>query len=140
MAYICPSRETASRTLNKGIPTWRLRFNTPDHPLDAHGWRGIPHASDAGSIWKESNVPFPEVARVYHAYMASFVASGDPNKFRSKGSPAWPEYKASDRLDGCCPKQLTANPDENMKVECDNARLSHCEFWNDGERALRLNK
>lgn len=140
MAYLCPSRETASRTSIKGVPTWRLRFNTPDHPLEAHGWRGIPHASDAAYIWNESDVPFPEVARVYHAYMASFVASGDPNKFRSKGSPAWPEYRASDRLYGRCPEQLTANPGENMKVECDNARLSHCEFWNDGERALRLNK
>ncbi len=140
MAYICPSRETASRTSNKGIPTWRLRFNTPDHPLEAHGWRGIPHASDAAYIWNESNVPFPEVARVYHAYMASFVASGDPNKFRFKGSPEWPEYRASDRLNGRCPKQLAVNPGDNLIAECDNARLSHCEFWNDGERALRLNK
>ncbi|KAM3533234.1 hypothetical protein MY4038_003459 [Beauveria bassiana] len=107
MAYICPSRATASTTSNKGVATWRLRFNTPGHALEAHGWRGIPHASDAAYIWNEPTVPFPEVARMYHAYMASFVAAGDPNKFRLQGSPEWPQYKASDRLNGgCCPKQL----------------------------------
>ncbi|KAM3558255.1 hypothetical protein ARSEF4850_004684 [Beauveria asiatica] len=90
MAYICPSRETASTTSNKGVATWRLRFNTPGHPLEAHGWRGIPHASDAAYIWNEPTVPFPEVARTYHAYMASFVAAGDLNKFRLEGSPEWP--------------------------------------------------
>ncbi|KAM3507581.1 hypothetical protein MY11210_007089 [Beauveria gryllotalpidicola] len=108
MAYICPSRETASRTSNKGVATWRLRFNTPGHPLEAHGWRGIPHASDAAYIWNEPTVPFPEVARTYHAYMASFVAAGDPNKFRLDGSPEWPQYKASDRFSGRCPEQLAA--------------------------------
>ncbi|KAM3433605.1 hypothetical protein NHJ13734_006371 [Beauveria thailandica] len=116
MAYICPSRETASTTSNKGVATWRLRFNTPGHPLEAHGWRGIPHASDAAYIWNEPTVPFPEVARTYHAYMASFVAAGDPNKFRLEGSPEWPQYKASDRLNGRCPQQLAVHPVQQPKM------------------------
>lgn len=135
MAYICPSRETAVRTSNKGIPTWRLRFDTPNHPLEAHTWRGIPHASDQAYLWNEASVPFPEVARTYHAYMASFVASGDPNKHRAEGAPEWPLYKA-----GTCPQQLSVAPGGNTRTECDNVRVRQCEFWNDPGRALRLNK
>ncbi|XWW97860.1 hypothetical protein V2A60_005856 [Cordyceps javanica] len=140
MAYICPSRETASRTSSAGIPTWRLRFNTPGHPLEARGWRGIPHASDAAYLWNEAGVPFPRVARTYHAYMASFVAAGDPNTFRLEGSPEWPRYEAGGRVHGRCPEQLSVNPGDDTKAECDNARLRHCAFWNDPERASRLNK
>ncbi|KAJ3496910.1 hypothetical protein NLG97_g2309 [Lecanicillium saksenae] len=139
MAYICPSRETASRTSSEGVPTWRLRFNTPGHPLEAYSWKGIPHASDADYIWNEPTVPFPEVARSYHAYMASFVAVGDPNKFRVEGSPKWPQYRSSDRIESGCPMQLSVSPGD-LRTECDNARVRQCEFWNDGERAQRLNK
>ncbi|KAJ2976941.1 hypothetical protein NQ176_g4657 [Zarea fungicola] len=140
MAYICPSRETAYRTSSKSIPTWRLRFNTPAHPLEAHGWRGIPHASDMAYLWNERSVPFPEVARMYHSYMASFVAGGDPNEFRLPGAPEWPSYRTGDGISGGCPKQLSVNPGDGTKTECDNVRLRQCEFWNDAERATRLNK
>ncbi|EGX97235.1 para-nitrobenzyl esterase [Cordyceps militaris CM01] len=134
MAYMCPSRATASATAGRGVPTWRLRFNTPGHPLEAHGWRGIPHASDAAYFWNEAAVPFPDVARTYHAYMASFVAAGDPNRFRRQGAPEWPAYDG-----GACPRQLSVSPGA-VRAECDGLRKRQCAFWNDGERAQRLNK
>ncbi|OAA53864.1 para-nitrobenzyl esterase [Cordyceps fumosorosea ARSEF 2679] len=136
MAYICPSRATAEAT---GGETWRLRFDTPGHPLEASGWRGVPHASDAAYLWNEPGVPFPEVAREYHAYMASFVAAGEPNKFRGEGAPEWPRYGGSEGARGGCAQQLVVSPGRTG-TECDDVRVRHCAFWNDEERAGRLQK
>ena len=140
MGYICPSRETAFRTSKAGVPTWRLRFNTPNHPLEAHPWRGIPHASDASYLWDAANVPYPNIAHTYHAYMASFVASGNPNTYRAAGSPEWPQYQVSDGTGDDCPEQLSVSPGDWPRKECDNVRIRHCEFWNDLDRAHRLDK
>ncbi|GJN75836.1 hypothetical protein PLICBS_009942 [Purpureocillium lilacinum] len=136
MAYICPSRQTARRTSGADVPTWRLRFNTPANPLSAQSWKGIPHASDMSYLWNDPSVPFKETARRYHAYMASFVATGDPNKLREDDAVAWPMYKADANE---VPTQVVVNP-ESVDVEKDDMRVRQCEFWNDIDRAHRLNK
>ncbi|KAJ6442543.1 acetylcholinesterase [Purpureocillium lavendulum] len=136
MAYICPSRQTAQYTSSAGVPTWRLRFNTPANPLEAQAWKGIPHASDMAYLWNDPAVPFKETARRYHAYLASFVATGDPNKLREGDAVEWPAYEA----DGsAAPRQVVVNP-ESVDVEEDAIRVRQCEFWNDMDRAQRLNK
>ncbi|KAJ4212617.1 hypothetical protein NW759_011654 [Fusarium solani] len=134
MAYICPSRETASRTSAAGVPTWRLRFNTPDHPLAAQSWRGIPHASDFAYLWNDPAVPYRDTARIYYSYINSFVLTGDPNRHRREGAVEWPQYG------GRGGKQIVVNPGDFTVVEVDNARPLQCAFWNDPERAPRLNK
>ncbi|KAH8662450.1 Alpha/Beta hydrolase protein [Xylariales sp. PMI_506] len=136
MAYLCPSRETAHRTSAAGVPTWRLRFNTPDHPLVYQAWRGIPHTSDTAYSWNSPGVAYPATAHIYHAYLASFVATGDPSAARLDGSPEWPRYDVSqDR-----PQQLVVHPGTFTTVEEDSYRIRQCEFWNDVDRAGRLNK
>lgn len=140
MAYICPSRSTAVRTSAEGVPTWRLRFNTPSYPLDQHSWKGIPHASDMTYLWNEQDVPFTDTARIYHAYMASFVAVGNPNDLRLEGSVEWPRYEKWDQSKGQEPQQLVVNPGNFTVVEADRARILQCDFWNAEERAIRLNK
>ncbi|UNI23003.1 hypothetical protein JDV02_008845 [Purpureocillium takamizusanense] len=136
MAYICPSRQTAQHTSRAGVPTWRLRFNTPADPLNAQSWKGIPHASDRSYLWNDPSLPFKETARLYHAYMASFVATGDPNKLRESDAVEWPLYEA-DSASG--PSQVVVNPG-SVDVEKDEMRIRQCEFWNDIDRAHRLNK
>lgn len=140
MAYICPSRETAYRTSTAGVPTWRLRFNTPAYPLEQATWRGIAHASDSTYIWNEANVPYPTTARIYNAYMTSFVATGNPNTHRLEGTTEWPQYQTSSSIGSDRPLQLIVNPGDFTVVEQDNARIRHSEFWNDVDRAIRLNK
>ncbi|KAI1655016.1 alpha/beta-hydrolase [Daldinia decipiens] len=140
MAYICPSRETAFRISTAGVPTWRLHFNTPNYPLEYQAWRGIPHTSDTAYTFDSPGVAFPETAHIYHAYLASFVATGNPNSARLEGTPEWPQYQASETCGTARPKQLLVNPGTYTTVEEDSVRISQCEFWNDLDRAKRLNK
>ncbi|KAF4456864.1 hypothetical protein F53441_1075 [Fusarium austroafricanum] len=139
MAYICMSRNTAVTTSRAGVPTWKLRFNTPNYPLVAQSWKGIPHASDAVYIWNDPHVPYPETARIYYSYINSFVLTGNPNKLRLDGTVEWLQYKASETNSGY-PKQLVVNPGNFTVVEEDNTRSRQCAFWNDVERAGRLYK
>ncbi|KAF5267100.1 hypothetical protein FOXYS1_2037, partial [Fusarium oxysporum] len=139
MAYICMSRHTAVTTSRAGVSTWSLHFNTPDFPLVAQSWKGIPHASDAAYIWNDPHVAYPETARIYYRYINSFVLTGDPNKMRLDGTVEWPQYKAGENGNGYA-KQLLVNPGNFTVVEEDRGRGRQCEFWNDSERAGRLYK
>jgi acetylcholinesterase len=136
MSYICPSRQTALTTSRAGVPTWRLHFNTPDFPLVAQSWRGIPHASDSAYTWNDPQVAYPETARIYYGYINSFVLTGDPNKLRLDGTVEWPEYKDTDGY----AKQLLVNPGNFTVAEDDSNRSRQCRFWNDIGRASRLYK
>jgi acetylcholinesterase len=140
MAYICPSRETAVRLSLAGVPTWRVRFNTPNYPLEYQAWRGIPHTSDTGYTYDSPDVAYPQTAHIYHAYLASFVATGDPNTARFEGAPIWPQYHAPQACGMSSPQQLVVHPGNFTSVESDILRLRQCKFWNDPERAGRLNK
>ncbi|KAI1467130.1 alpha/beta-hydrolase [Daldinia caldariorum] len=140
MAYICPSRETAFRTSTAGVPTWRLHFNTPNYPLEYQAWRGIPHTSDSAYAFDSPGVAFPQTAHIYHAYLASFVATGNPNTARLEGTPEWPNYHAAKTCGADRPKQLIINPGTYTTVEEDSVRIDQCNFWNDLDRAKRLNK
>lgn len=131
-AYICPGQETSYRTSTAGVPTWKLRFNTPNN---VPAWQGIPHTSDTRYTWDEPTAQYPEISHLYHGYLSSFVASGDPNKYRYPGSPKWPQYKG----DANQPKQLVVQP-KGTQVEKDTIRKEACLFWRDPERATRLNK
>lgn len=139
MAYICMSRHTAITTSSAGVPTWSLHFNTPDFPLVAQSWKGIPHASDAAYIWNDPHVAYPETAGIYYQYINSFVLTGDPNKKRLDGTVEWPQYKAGEKGSAYA-KQLLVNPGNFTVVEEDRGRGRQCEFWNDLERASRLYK
>ncbi|KAK4621915.1 hypothetical protein CLAFUR4_07375 [Fulvia fulva] len=136
-AYICPSRETAYRVSKADVPIWRLHFNTPDTPLEYVSWRGIPHTSDTRYTWASQQVPFELTGQIYHAYLASFVATGDPNTLRLDGTPEWPQYDGSK---GAEAEQLLVNPGNFTVVERDSYRRAQCDFWNDEERAVRLHK
>ncbi|PIA97475.1 Cholinesterase [Cercospora beticola] len=136
-AYICPSRETAEVVSNAGVPIWRLHFNTPDTPLEYVPWRGIPHTSDTRYTWASKRTAYPVTGDIYHAYLASFVTTGNPNTARWPGTPKWPIYDASKGAEAL---QLLVNPGNNTVVEKDSYRREQCDFWNSDERAGRLNK
>lgn len=138
-AYICPSRETAERVSGAGVPIWKLRFNTPNHPLEYQSWRGIPHTSDTAYTYDSLDVAFKDTAHIYHAYLASFVAKGDPNARRWPGSPRWPTYQSNKRFNSN-PLQIVVNPGMNTVIEEDTIRVAQCEFWNDIGRMQRMNK
>ncbi|XEV01720.1 hypothetical protein FSHL1_007007 [Fusarium sambucinum] len=140
MSYICPSRKTAETTSRAGVPTWRLRFNTPDFPLVAQSWKGIPHSADWAYTWNDPHVPYPETARIYFGYINSFVLTGNPNKERLDGTVEWPEYKATGDVGTGYPKQLLVNPGNFTVVEEDSTRSRQCTYWNDIDRAARLYK
>ncbi|KAI3396263.1 hypothetical protein diail_12345 [Diaporthe ilicicola] len=136
-AYICPGQETAYRVSTAGAPTWKARFNTNNsYP----SWQGIPHTSDTKYTWDEPRVQYPEISHVYHSYLASFVATGDPNTLKYPGSPEWPQYTPSGYgLDSEPALQLLVQPD-GTTVEKDEIRREACLYWRDPERAPRLNK
>ncbi|KAM5358615.1 hypothetical protein ACJZ2D_015132 [Fusarium nematophilum] len=131
-AYICPGQETAYRTSTAGVPTWKLRFNTPNK---VPAWQGIPHTSDTTYTWNEPTSQYPEISHIYHAYLSSFVATGDPNLHRYPGSPKWPAYDGEHKT----PRQLVVQPGDT-KVEKDSIRMEACLWWRNPERAPRLNK
>ncbi|KAF3358079.1 Siderophore iron transporter mirB [Verticillium dahliae VDG1] len=83
---------------------------------------------------------YPEQGRAFHAYLASFVLSGDPNTYRASGTPEWPGYAPSGYgVDSTPPKQLVVQPG-GPAVEEDAVRREQCLFWRDPERAPRLHK
>ncbi|KAI5865191.1 alpha/beta-hydrolase [Durotheca rogersii] len=136
-AYICPGQETAYRIAAAGIPTWKARFNTNN---SFPAWRGIPHAADGRYTWPEPKVQHPEVGRVHHGYLSSFVATGNPNTHRYPGSPEWPRYEPEGYgLDSPPALQLVVQP-HNTQIEADDIRRAACLYWRDPKRASRLNK
>ncbi|KAI2607060.1 alpha/beta-hydrolase [Hypoxylon fragiforme] len=136
-AYICPGQETAYRVAAAGIPVWKARFNTNN---SFPAWRGIPHAADGKYTWPEPKAQHPEIGHILHGYLASFIATGDPNALRYPGSPEWPNYEPQGYgLDSEAALQLVIQPDDT-KVELDDIRREACLFWRDPERTKRLNK
>ncbi|KAF2187357.1 alpha/beta-hydrolase [Zopfia rhizophila CBS 207.26] len=133
-SYICPVQETAYRTSNAGIPTWKARFNTPNR---APAWAGVPHASDSKYFNGAPDAQYPEVAQLYHSYYASFVASGNPNKYAIESAPEWDQYEYGGG-------QLVVGNAERggtyMEKEGDGVRMEQCKWWRDPERMGRLNK
>ncbi|KAL8404357.1 hypothetical protein RB594_009270 [Gaeumannomyces avenae] len=137
-AYICPGQETAYRAGAAGVPVWKARFDTPDF---TPAWQGIPHTADARYTWDEPTAQHVDVSHVYHAYLASFVAAGDPNAHRWPGAPEWPAYRPSGYGLGSEPAdQLVVRPEGGTKVEKDDIRREECLYWRSPERAPRLNK
>lgn len=138
-ALICPGQETAYRASIEGVPTWKARFNTNN---SFPAWQGIPHGGDEQYTWNEPlGVQYPDISEVYHAYLSSFVATGDPNTYRYPGTPEWPRYEPSGYGMGSEPAlQLVIQPQNETGVELDNIRRDACLYWRDPERAPRLNK
>ncbi|RDW63083.1 uncharacterized protein DSM5745_10194 [Aspergillus mulundensis] len=130
-AYICPSQETATRASAANVPTWKLRFDTNN---SFPAWQGIPHTADTKYTWDEPSTQYPEISHVYHAYLASFVVSGDPNTFRYPGAPEWPGYRPDRKT------QLVVRPGNGTRAEVDDVRAEACAYWRSAERASRLNK
>ncbi|GAB7363054.1 hypothetical protein MBLNU230_g3347t1 [Neophaeotheca triangularis] len=142
-AYICPSQETSYRVSSAGVPTWKLRFNTNNtFPPE----QGVPHTADTRYTWNEPDVQYPEIGKVYHSYLASFVLTGDPNTHRYPGSPEWANYEpAGYGLDSAPGQQLVVQPGpggngSSTRLELDDVRREECLFWRDPERMLRINK
>lgn len=101
----------------------------------------MPHASDAAYFNGQSGVQYPEIADVYSAYWASFVVSGDPNRYARSDSTKWELYDIVDGKDG---KELLVNrPSEGgpkMELEKEGINMEQCAWWRDETRAARLNK
>jgi acetylcholinesterase len=135
--YLCPGQETAYRVSAAGVPVWKGRWATND---SFPPWQGIPHAADARYVWADPDTQYPEMGRMYHAYIASFVATGDPNAHRLPGSPEWPRYDPEGYgLDSQPGLQLFFRPNETM-AEDDAIRREQCLFWREPSRMRRLHK
>lgn len=117
-----------------------MRFNTPDYPLEYTAWRGIPHTFDTKYAYDAAGVAYPQTAHIYHAYLVSFVAIGDPNSARLDGTPKWPLYESKNLAASEQEVQLVIHPGTSTAVASDVSRRAQCGFWNDPERARRLNK
>jgi acetylcholinesterase len=137
-SYICPVQDTASRLSSAGAPVYKARFNTPNY---APSFMGVPHASDAPYFNGQEGVQFPEIAEIYSSYWASFVVSGDPNRYAREGSAKWELYEVANGAEGM---ELVVNtPSEGgpkMENEKEGIRMEQCKWWRDDARALRLNK
>lgn len=134
-SYICPVQEAASRLAGAGAPVYKARFNTPN---GAPPHMGIPHASDAAYFNGGKNVQFPEISEIYSAYYASFVVSGDPNKYKTDDAPTW------DRYYGVGSGELVVSNEDRggivMEEERAGVRMVECKWWRDEDRASRLFK
>lgn len=136
-AYICPVQDTATRLALAGAPVYKARFNTPNW---APAYMGVPHASDAAYFNGQARTQYPEIADLYSAYWASFVASGDPNTHAAAGAPTWEKYTGAEKNG----MQLVVNPPDKggaiMEKEEEGIRMEQCRWWRDEDRAMRLNK
>jgi acetylcholinesterase len=137
-SYICPVQDTASYLASAGAPVYKARFNTPNYtPV----YLGVPHASDSAYFQGQASAQFPEIADVYSAYWASFVVSGDPNKYARDGTAKWETYQPGDGTQG---RELVVNrPSQGgpqMENERDAIRMEQCQWWRDEARAKRINK
>jgi len=134
-AYICPTQETSVRMQAAGAPTYRARFNTPNHAPPS---QGVPHASDAAYFNGQPGAEFPDIAALYSSYYASFVVAGDPNRYAVVGAPRWPLYG------GLGSRELmVGSPDRGgvgAEEEESGIRMEQCAWWRDPERMVRLNK
>ncbi|KAM0287719.1 hypothetical protein ACHAQH_000250 [Verticillium albo-atrum] len=130
-----------STQYNRLAAAWTdFAYRCPVQETAAPAWQGIPHAIDRTYAWNDPSVQYPEQGRVFHAYLASFVLSGDPNKYRYQGTPTWPRYTPSGYgVESAPASQLVVQPD-GPAVEEDDVRREQCLFWRDPERAPRLNK
>jgi acetylcholinesterase len=137
-SYICPVQDTASRLSSAGSSVYKARFNTPNY---SSAMLGVPHASDSPYFNGLGGTQYPEIAEIYAAYWASFIVSGDPNQYASKGSVKWEKYELGEEKQG---RQLVVNkPDQGgpkMEDEKVGIRMEQCRWWRDENRAVRLNK
>lgn len=123
--YICSSQETAVRVSIAGVPhVYKLRWDIADD-ADYPPYQGVPHTSDTKYSWDAPDVQFPEQAHALAAYLASFIATGDPNTRRYEGAPEWPAYEA---WAGAGARQLRIGRGR-VVVEKDDIRREACEFW-----------
>ncbi|OAL54991.1 alpha/beta-hydrolase [Pyrenochaeta sp. DS3sAY3a] len=134
-SYICPVQDTASRLSSADVPVYKARFNTPNF---APTYLGVPHASDAPYFNGKEDTQYPEISEIYSAYWASFVVSGDPNKFKQDGAKRWEKYPSKNS------QELVVNPLDkggvHMEDESQGIRMKQCAWWRDKARADRLNK
>ncbi|KAF2714588.1 alpha/beta-hydrolase [Pleomassaria siparia CBS 279.74] len=134
-SYICPVQETSVLLTAASAPVYKGRFNTPNY---APAGQGVPHASDAAYFNGLTSAQYPDISKLYSSYYASFVVSGDPNKFAIEGKVEWPIYG------GVGSKELAVgSPDRGGVVQEDEGagiRLEQCAWWRDPERMVRLNK
>ncbi|KAF1942836.1 alpha/beta-hydrolase [Clathrospora elynae] len=135
-SYICPVQDTASRLAAAGAPVYKARFNTPNY---TPAFMGVPHASDALYFNGQVGTQFPEIAEVYSAYWASFIASGDPNTYKMGSVATWEKYEGSGNG-----RLLVVSPPTQggakMEDEKEGIRMEQCAWWRDEDRAKRLNK
>ena len=132
-AYNCLSQETVYRVSKAGAPVWKLRWDTGNN---RPGWQGIPYVTDmryTWATWAEPTVQYPEIGKVYHAYLKSFVLIGNPSLLRLEGTPEWPQWGEVEA------KQLVVKP-TGAVVERDKIREEACLFWRHPERAGMLHK
>ncbi|KFA71083.1 hypothetical protein S40288_05541 [Stachybotrys chartarum IBT 40288] len=135
-AYLCPSQETAYRVSLARVPIWKLHFNTNN---SNPAWLGIPHVADQPYMWNDPLVQYPDIGRQHHAYLASFVVSGDPNTYRYLDTPEWPQYEPQGyKLDDKPGMQLLVEPEGRTRAVRDDVRREACMYWRDPERAPRL--
>lgn len=122
-AYICQTQENAVGATTGGVnDVWKYHW-AQNNSFPAA--RGIPHTCDQVYQWASPTVQGPRIAQQYHAWLASFVASGNPNTFKLDNDTLdWPRYKDG----GSHGKQMFIQ-DGNNHVEADAMRLEQCQFW-----------
>ncbi|KAF2015297.1 alpha/beta-hydrolase [Aaosphaeria arxii CBS 175.79] len=146
-SYICPVQDTAdvmakSKLKDRSPPVYKARFNTPNWAPD---WQGVPHASDGAYFNGVPNVQYPDISTLYASYFASFVVSGDPNKYSIDSAPIW------DRYEGTGGSELVVGSLEGLgtaiEIEGDvdtagkqGIRMDACAWWRDPDRMDRLRK
>ncbi|KAF1961881.1 alpha/beta-hydrolase [Byssothecium circinans] len=134
-SYICAVQETAYRLAKANVTVYKARFNTPNN---APASRGVPHASDAPYFNGLTTVQYPDIADLYSSYYASFVVSGNPNKFKNAKAPDWEKYTHVGRNEIRVGNQERGGV--GMEEEKAGIRMEQCKWWRDEARMLRLNK
>ncbi|PVI04415.1 alpha/beta-hydrolase [Periconia macrospinosa] len=134
-SYICPVQETAYRLAKANATVYKARFNAPNN---AGANMGVPHASDAPYFNGLSNVQFPPISDLYSSYYASFIVSGDPNKYSIENAVKWERY--TDVGSGELVVGNEARGGVKMEAEKDGIRMEQCKWWRDEERMVRMFK
>ncbi|CAI6337257.1 unnamed protein product [Periconia digitata] len=134
-SYICPVQETAYRLAKANATVYKARWNTPNN---SGANMGVPHAADSPYFNGLSNVQFPPIADLYSSYYASFIVSGDPNRYAIESAVSWKPYT------GVGSEELVVGNEERggvkMEQEEEGIRMEQCSWWRDEERMVRMFK
>lgn len=95
MRYICPGINISTMISTHGeSQSWNYHWDVLE-PKNAVSGLGVTHTAESSSIWGTSSSPESALIPTIQGYWASFIRTGDPNKYKLSSAPTWETFSAN---------------------------------------------